>query len=785
MRAAFRLFLYRSITMGSGTVEMRNGEILRLTFDEGRGAKVIDAAGNLPDGEIHYRFLNAVYTGNREPQWRRRGVTGGCLLFDGSSTEVTWPEGAVTLGGGALTVSAWIAPRAFEWIAPGTAGRDDAPLTAILSQYDRQANRGIRFGFHRFGRLCFQWGSGDGWHSVWADTARLRRLAWNHVAAVFDGNFGRVCLYLDGQPVAFRDMPTGARIARAEGEGLTIGADPHAEAIPAGRFNMFAGLMDELRVEARAVSVAEIAERASVDVPGIDYADIGLENNLTGDIYKTQYHGGPYQHWMNEPHAPLYYKGVYHLFFQSNSFGPYWRGIHWGHLVSGDTVRWRPVRDAIVPREGGVCPDGAWTGGATLDKNGVPVLFFAAGNDGFAGAGLISNQNIGVAWPADLADPELTDWIVSDELAVAQQPGQGRPGEFRDPHIWREGGMWYMVVCGGSVQSPGGTALLYETDRLEIKGGGVDMNWRYRGPVYELSDPAPRYGTSWELPILLPLQNREKSRSRHAFFFMPAPAGTADNKVYYFVGNFDRETGRFTPDTSYHDVPRLIDYGRNVFTGASVLADPATGRVCMFSIMQGQRRGAEEGAAGWAHCAGLTRNIWLSDDGSDVCVAPDPRLYDLLGEELLEIRNVDVDAANAALADIRGDMLYVRAILRPGCGTAVRVTVKGDAQGRGVTFAYNPQKNTVCEYEKTRSEANATGVVEGFLPLHGELLEAEVFIDRSLVEAFFNGDKAVSVRSYADPQAQRITVTCDGEAEAQYLCVRRVKSIYASEGRNA
>jgi len=31
---------------------------------------------------------------------------------------------------------------------------------------------------------------------------------------------------------------------------------------------------------------------------------------------------------MNEPHAPLYYDGRYHLFYQHNPKGPYWNYIH-------------------------------------------------------------------------------------------------------------------------------------------------------------------------------------------------------------------------------------------------------------------------------------------------------------------------------------------------------------------------------------------------------------------------------------------------------------------------
>ena len=754
--------------------------LLHLTFDEGRGAVVHDVSGHLPAAAIEYRYLRPAFTEPMDPQWRICGVAGGCLLFDGSSTAVVWPPEAACLAGRALTISCWVAPRAFEWDAPDAARRGEPHLTAIIGQYDRPGCRGALLGFHRFGRLCFQAGTGEAWHTLWADGARLDKLKWNHVAAVFDGDAGRMALYQNGACVGALPLPAGAQIMRAAGEALMVGKNAHAESIPHGTFNMFAGLLDELRVEARALSPEEIAARAAVAVPEIDYADIGLEDILTGDVHRAQYHGGPYQHWMNEPHAPLYRKGLYHLFFQSNSFGPWWRGIHWGHLVSADTVRWRPLPDAISPTESGVTPDGVWSGGATLDKNGVPVLFFAAADYDFARKGLISNQNIGAAYPADPDDPELRDWVVPDALAVAQRPGQGRPGEFRDAHVWHEGGAWYMLVCSGSAEHPSGTALLYETDVLEVRPGGVAMDWRYKGPLFEMADQPELYGTSWELPVLLPLQNRAGTARRHAFFFLPAPADRADNKIYYFVGDFDRAAGRFIPDAAYGGLPRLLDYGDNVFTGPSAFIDPVTGRACMFSIMQDDRDGWTEGAAGWAHCAGLTRNLCLSDDGTDVRVAPDPRLYDLLGEELLCLEDADLAAANRALAGVSGDLLWLRATLAPGGGGIFGLTVKSDGAKDATTFAYDPAAGAVSGFTKNPGKAARGGRMWGPLPLADGKLVVEVFIDRSLVEAYFNADKAVTVRAYPDPASQRMFFFADGPLRVLDLIVRRVRSIHTS-----
>ena len=542
---------------------------------------------------------------------------------------------------------------------------------------------------------------------------------------------------------------------------------------------MFSGYMDELKLYGKALDKETIAAQASFQAPEIAYEDIGLQNILTEDIYKTQFHGGPYQHWMNEPHAPVYYNGMYHLFFQQNMVGTYWRNISWGHLVSEDMVSWRPVKEAITPMENTVVPDGVWSGGAALDVNGVPVLFFTAGNDSFAEDGLISNQNIGAAYPADLSDPELIDWVVCGELAIAQLPGQGRPGEFRDSHIWKEDDTWYMLICSGSETSHGGSALLYETRTLEVKGDGViDMDWVYRGSVYDWPDQSMTYGTSWELPILLPLTNEAGTITKYFFSISPAPASMADNKVYYFVGDFDRETGKFIPDERFIDGPALLDYGSNVFTGPSALVDPVSGDVYLFSIMQDQRGGAEEGAAGWAHCVGLPRKIWLNDEGTDVMMSPADALHELEGAVLTEGTGLTLEQANQMLSEVSGDLLYLRAAVDMGDSNEVTLNVKSNGDRDLTAFIYNAQEGTISGKNPNKTKDAKKPFVSGPLEVRDGKLIMEVYIDRSLVEGFFNDSKSISMRSYSDFESQGLSLEADGEIVVEELYVAEMNSIY-------
>ncbi len=750
--------------------------ILHLAFDEKGGTTAADSAGKAQDARVHYLYNNAAYMENKEPGWRESGIEGGSLLFDGCSTYIDYSADEICVGGDAVSVSVWVAPRAFEWDDPNAAENGTEHLTAIVSQYDKNKKQGMLLGYQRFGRLCFQAGTGEDWFTLWGDGANLEKYQWNLVTAVFDGAAGEMSLYLNGERIGPREVPAGASVSPADRKKLLVGKNNDAEQIAAGTYNMFCGLMDELKIYQGALDGEQIE---AGEIPEIAFEDIWMENILTQDIYKTQYHGGPYQHWMNEPHAPFYYNGTYHLFYQNNMVGTYWRNICWGHLVSEDMVHWKPIREAITPMENSVVPDGVWSGGAAMDANGVPILFFTAGNDNYAKDGLISNQNIGAAYPADLSDPDLTDWVVCDRIAIQQTEGQGRAGEFRDAHIWKEGDLWCMLVCTGSTESEGGSAILYETEILEVKPDGtIDMDWKYMGPVYEMEDQPMTYGTSWELPILLPLTNEAGTVTKYIFMISPAPAGLADNKVYYFIGDFDAETGRFTPDENFDNDPALLDYGCNVFTGPSVFVDPQSGDVCVFSIMQDQRTGAEEGAAGWAHCVGLTRKLWLNDAGTDVKMSPIDALQTLEGTVLAEGQNLTLEQANDMLADVKGDMLYVRAVFVADDAGAFGISLKSDGDSDRTSYTYDAGTRTIAGDTSNKGSAASLNHVSGPLSLEEGKLCMEIYIDRSLVEAYFNDTRSISMRAYGDHDSQGIQLFSDGNVLVESLYVTKMQSIY-------
>jgi beta-fructofuranosidase len=371
--------------------------------------------------------------------------------------------------------------------------------------------------------------------------------------------------------------------------------------------------------------------------------------------------------------------------------------------------------------------------------------------------------------------------MICDELAIIQQGGQGRRGEFRDPHIWKEGDTWCMLICTGSTRhSSSGSAILYTTDRLELlPDGTIDQNWIYRGPVYEMENQTITYGKTWELPVILPISNESGTITKYVFIFSPAPADIADNKIYYFLGDFNISTGKFTPDESFGGLPRLMDYGANVFTGPSGFIDPVSGDAIIFSIMQDQRGAGEQGASGWAHTVGLARRVWLTEDGSDVMTAPVEALNTLEEKVLVNETDLTLEQANEKLSQVSGDMLHIKLTVDVSKASEFGINMKKGGKWDCTSYSYDVAEETIYGTTENRGEGCKVKTVSGWLPAEDGKLTMDIYVDRSLVEGFFNEYKAISIRAYVeDPTSQALDIFATGDVTIESLYVATMGSIF-------
>lgn len=708
--------------------------LARWALDEQGGSQTVEAVSGRFD-PVNYVFNRARFKPNSAPQWRPAGscVQHGCLLFDGYSTDVAAPALTASQLAQGFTLSAWVAPHAFEW-------GDGGHYSAFLSQFDGKTKQGFSFGVYRFGTWGVQLGFGTAIVDVRVKERKLPRDAWSHVAVSYDPGNRQVRLFLNGERVLSVVAPVDGHFSLPQ-RPLTIGRHSQPELV-GGIFqlNTFLGLMDEVRINAGPSDAAALARMVAADLaphggmaPRLSPADLTIApSTFDGDRYRPQYHLIPDAGWMNEPHAPFYYRGQYHLFFQKNPFGPFWHQIHWGHWVSPDMVRWREVPMALTPEDDGLATDGVWSGSAAYAADGTPVLFFTAGNDSVR-----PNQRTGMATPHRLGDPDLVEWDKYPTPVTVQQPGAGRFGEFRDPFVFRDGTRqrWFQLV-GSALPGGSGTALVYESADLRT--------WTPRGPLFSIDASGfPGLDSTWELPVLLPLGKGKDGRERHVFMI------DVHGQAYYWIGVFDPASARFTPDV---EAPRTFDVGQGHFSGPSGFVDPKTGRSIVFSIAQGERTLQTEWESGWAHNGGLPIELSLGSDG-DLRLAPISELASLRRQPLLDLRDASAVEATTALAAIHGDLLEIELELAPAPVAGKRGLIVRSAPDRSEhTDLYVDTSRSRLEIDRTHTtldpDMRSFGVQGGAFDLAGENLRMRVFLDRSMVEAYVNERKSLTSRVY-------------------------------------
>lgn len=268
-------------------------------------------------------------------------------------------------------------------------------------------------------------------------------------------------------------------------------------------------------------------------------------DSLYQEQYRPQLHFSPKAHWTNDPNGMVYFKGIYHLFFQYYPKGTTWGPMHWGHAESPDMIHWKEMPIALYPDSlgyifsGSAVVDSGNTSGFGRDGKIPLVAIFTHHDPKGEKAGSNTFQNESIAYSLDNGNT----WTKYAGNPVLKNPGIR---DFRDPKVrwYAAGKKWVMTLATG--------------DHITFFSSPNLKDWKKES---EFGKALGAHGGVWECPDLSPMQLN--GETWWILIVNVNPGGpNGGSATQYFVGHFDGN--RFA---AMDDQTRWLDYGPDEYAG--------------------------------------------------------------------------------------------------------------------------------------------------------------------------------------------------------------------------
>ncbi|XP_042043811.1 beta-fructofuranosidase, soluble isoenzyme I-like [Salvia splendens] len=489
-------------------------------------------------------------------------------------------------------------------------------------------------------------------------------------------------------------------------------------------------------------------------------------NNIMLSWQRTAFHFQPEQNWMNDPNGPLFHKGWYHLFYQYNQESAVWGNITWGHAVSKDLIHWFHLPYAMVPDQW-YDVNGVWTGSATILPDGQIIMLYT-------GDTTDAVQVQCLAYPANLSDPLLIDWVKSPSNPVLFPPPGIGSKDFRDPTTaWLSpGGDKWRITIGSKVNKTG-ISMVYETSDF-IKYDLLD------GYLHQVA------GTGmWECidfyPVSLTDSNGLDTSVNGAGVKHVMKASMDDDRHdYYAIGTYDPIGNKWTPDNPELDVGIGLRYDYGIFYASKTFYDHDKQRRILWGWISESDAEGLDLIKGWACVQSIPRTVvYDQKTGTDLLQWPVEELESLRGDSVEadvklgpgSIVPVAIDSASQLDVEVSFELDQGAVEAAPEAGAGYDCTTSGGAANRGVLgpfgilvladdnltestpiyfyVAKGPNGKTeshFCADELRSSQApDVVKTVYGSsVPVvDGEKFTIRSLVDHSIVESFAQGGRRV------------------------------------------
>ncbi len=445
--------------------------------------------------------------------------------------------------------------------------------------------------------------------------------------------------------------------------------------------------------------------------------------------------------WINDPNGFAPFNGEYHLFYQYYPYDTKWGPMHWGHAKTKDFIHWEQLPAALAP-DTDCDKDGVWSGGAVETPDGKHLLMYTGQRCVRRANGKVEayqTQCIAIGDGVNYEKYEGNPVITGDQL-----PEGGSVHDFRDPHIWREDGMYY-VVLGNRTADKSGSILLYKSEDA--------IHWEF---VNKVASCHNQYGKMWECPDLFELDGKHvlltspQEMKSVGLEFHPGNANIA------IIGDLD-ETQHMLRDNV-----QAVDYGLDFY--AMQTLKTYDGRRVMIAWMQNwETSGSRPGDLRFMGQMTLPRE--LSIRNGRLCQNP-VREIENFRTQKISYKNVMM-TGDTSLQGISGRFIDMTVTIRPGNEASMyrwfKINLARD--GEHMTSIRFKPSTSILRIDRTQSGLPCDIVNVREFPVcvkNGEL-KLRIIMDRYSVEVFVNdGEQAASNVIYTPLDAKSINFSCDG-----------------------
>ncbi|EES47725.1 sucrose-6-phosphate hydrolase [Clostridium botulinum] len=445
---------------------------------------------------------------------------------------------------------------------------------------------------------------------------------------------------------------------------------------------------------------------------------------------------------VNDPNGLSYYNGEFHIFYQWNPFGCEHKNKHWGLVKTSDFINFTKPEIILKPVDW-FDKNGCYSGGAYV-KDDTLKLFYT---------GNVKDENNNRESYQCIANYYKDGTFEKKGPVIFKQP-EGYTAHFRDPFIFEEDNIYYMVL-GVQTEDLKGRTLLYKS--LDIE------KWTFIG---ELKTDLDDFGYMWECPNLVKLDNDKK----YAFLFSPQGLEAEELKnqnIYqsgYIIGDLDLNNISLNDHSKFKEIDMGFDFyapqvfkheNQNIIIGWIGMPDkdseyPSSKEDWMFS---------------------LTMPRVLEYKNDVIYQKPLKQLEYLRHSKEIELNNEEVASYNINF-DSRSKEIKLNLDIKE----SENIDIAFNFGEENIKLNYD-KKSEVCTINRNNMELGGKGIRKFKLKAKDNL-DLHIFIDNSVIEIYYqDGLEVTTLMYFPKEKGLNIEIKDNSKVKINELNVWNLRSV--------